>query len=239
MHHAHSHHGHHHHRHHGHRHHLASMKSDHAAGTLHTLAGTLTKLVTNAIKGTEVRLNDAGHPVGTKPAHTFGGWCAHNVVTALNEAGIHVPRTHFAKDLPTHLQKTGFERMETCEKPLAGDVMVIGACPPRHDAGHVAIYTGKQTGWVSDATQGNNRFVLAGVTQGTQESRTAYFRNPSLAAQAEALHGTRLAASDTPTNGAGHHHHHHHASLRSTSLASAASTVAPTTQPAIAAPSIS
>ncbi len=161
----------------------------------------LTRLVSGVIAGTSnLYSNRPGHPViGKKPTTKLAGYCAHNVVAALNAAGVHVTSAN-AKDLPAPLKAAGFNSFvpRDCDKPLAGDVMVIagiGQVPPKgqkpkpgeHPYGHVAVYTGdppKGCGWVSDGIQYDDKFCLRGVSKAEQAAKTTYFRNPTLAAQA-------------------------------------------------------
>ncbi len=94
--------------------------------------------------------------------NAFEGWCGRYVQNALRE-GFHTPIDPVgqAKDLGPSLESHGFQEVtsgtvnpadssKSFTTPQKGDVAVFAAVP-KHDAGHVAIWDGKQ--WVSDTKQ--------------------------------------------------------------------------------------
>jgi len=79
------------------------------------------------------------------------GRCAEFTRKAINEGGIDIGHTHFARDYGRLLEKSGFRPIGAGEDPRAGDVVIIQPYPGGNPSGHMAIFDG--TSWYSDFIQ--------------------------------------------------------------------------------------
>jgi len=90
--------------------------------------------------------------------HEFGNReCAQRVREALEDGGVVLERTGYAKNYGPSLEKAGFEPVSSRDnknnyEPQLGDVAVIDEAPG-HKAGHMAMYDGET--WYSDFKQKN------------------------------------------------------------------------------------
>lgn len=102
--------------------------------------------------GTKVDMKKALEYLTNHANDSSGGYCARNVMNALQAGGYWGTRVGSAHQLNDgYLQGAGFNRVSKVDyQPQAGDIIVIEAIPG-HQHGHTAMYNGKD--WVSDFVQ--------------------------------------------------------------------------------------
>ncbi len=105
------------------------------------------------------------------------GKCAQYVRQALEAGGVYMDpkkRPRLAKDYGPYLEKAGFHKLSPRPKPdydpQKGDVVVIQSHPKVSEAGHIAIFNGKD--WVSDFIPPQRGSIWAGP--GYREHKPSY-----------------------------------------------------------------